>query len=154
MVERPSEKPGAILTRVPVQTLLRCPCSPRIQSPCAAPVYSPRVQPRVQPPCAAPVYSPRVQPPCVAPVYTPRVQPPCAAPVCSPRVQPPCAVTSINICVHVNNPQIPNTHSHISLSGHTETPHTLIRMGSAALAAAVPYRGYATRISRNGQSGT
>ena len=37
-----------------------------------------------------------------------------------------------------------------ALFGHTEIPHTLIEMGSAALAAAVPYSGEATRISRKG----
>ena len=48
-------------------------------------------------------------------------------------VQPKCAATCINICTHVN---IPNTGSHISLSGHRKILHTQIGMGSAALAAA------------------
>ena len=36
-------------------------------------------------------------------------------------------------------------------SGHSKILHTLIGKGSAALAAAVPYPGKATRISREGQ---
>ena len=45
--------------------------------------------------------------------------------------------------------QIPNTGSHsLPLFGHTKILQTLIGMGSAALAAALPYLGKATRISR------
>ena len=39
----------------------------------------------------------------------------------------------------------------IPLSGHRKMQHTLVGMGSAALAAAVPCPGKATRISRKGQ---
>ena len=49
--------------------------------------------------------------------------------------------------------KIPNTGSHIPLFKQTEILHTLIRMGSAALAAAapaVPYPGKETRISCKG----
>ena len=49
-------------------------------------------------------------------------------------VQFPCAIAHINNCV----------------VGHTKILHTLIGMGSATLAAAVPYRGKATRIFRRG----
>ena len=42
----------------------------------------------------------------------------------------------------------------IALFGHTKILHTLIGMGSAALAAAVPYPGKATRISRKEQRST
>ena len=42
--------------------------------------------------------------------------------------------------------KIPNTGSHIPLFGHTKILHVLLGMGSAALAAAVPYPGKATRI--------
>ena len=49
--------------------------------------------------------------------------------------------------------QIRNTGSHIPLFKQTEILHTLIRMGSAALAAAVPavsYPGKETRVSCKG----
>ena len=42
----------------------------------------------------------------------------------------------------------------IPLFGHTKILQTLIGMGSAALAAAVPYPGKATRIARRGQEST
>ena len=47
--------------------------------------------------------------------------------------------------------KIPNTGSHIPLFGHTKTLHTPIGVGSAALAAAVPYPGKATLISSKEQ---
>ena len=47
--------------------------------------------------------------------------------------------------------KIPNTGSHIPLFGHTKTLHTLVGMGSPALAAAVLYPGKATRTSHSGQ---
>ena len=54
VVERPTEKPGAILTRVrvpgaardfslSVQTLLRCPYSPRVQSHTSTSVRTPKI---------------------------------------------------------------------------------------------------------------
>ena len=52
--------------------------------------------------------------------------------------------TSIPSCVHVKNPQ---TLAAMPLFGHNEILQTLIRMGSAALVAAVPYPGKATQIS-------
>ena len=42
----------------------------------------------------------------------------------------------------------------MSLSGHTKIQHTLIGMGSAALAATVPYPGKADRFSRKEQRST
>ena len=57
----------------------------------------------------------------------------------------------INICAHVNNPK---SLAAIPLIGHTKTLHTLIGMGSAALAASVPYPGKQVRrhfFSRKGQ---
>ena len=62
----------------------------------------------------------------------------------SPRVQS-YASTSVRTL------QIPNTLAAIPLSGHRKILHTLIGMGSAALAAAVPYPGKVNRISRKGQ---
>ena len=56
-------------------------------------------------------------------------------------VQPPCAVVCINICAHVKKSQ---TLTAIPLLGHRKILHTLIGMGSAALAAAVPNSGKAT----------
>ena len=54
-------------------------------------------------------------------------------------VQPPCAMVCINISVHVkNNNKKQKTLAAIPLFGHTKIQHTLIGMGSAALAAAVP----------------
>ena len=50
--------------------------------------------------------------------------------------------------------KIPNTGSHIPLLVYTNILHTLTGMGSAALAAVVPYPGKAIRISRKGQSST
>ena len=47
--------------------------------------------------------------------------------------------------------EIPNTVSQTIVWTHEPTTHTLIGMGSAALAAAVPQTGKATRISRKGQ---
>ena len=62
----------------------------------------------------------------------------------------PCAVACINIRVHVTNPR--HCQSYCCLD--TGTLHTLVGMGSAALAAIVLYPGKATRISRKGQGST
>ena len=43
------------------------------------------------------------------------------------------------------------TRAAIALFGHTNVVHTVTRIGSAALAAAEPYPGKGTRISRKGQ---
>ena len=56
--------------------------------------------------------------------------------------QPPCAIARINSRAQVK--KIPNSGSHIPLFGHTKILHIAIGMGSAALAAAVPYPGKAT----------
>ena len=50
--------------------------------------------------------------------------------------------------------KIPNTGSHIPLLVYTKILHTLIGVGSAGLAAAVPYPCKAIRISRKGKSST
>ena len=61
-------------------------------------------------------------------------------------VQSPCdAVTPINICTHVK--KAPNLAT-IPLFQHAKILNTLVGMGSAAPAAAVPYPDKATRISR------
>ena len=65
-------------------------------------------------------------------------------------VQPACVVACINICVHVKNLK----HGQPYHCLDTQIMHTLIGMGSAALAAAVPYPGKATRISCKGQRST
>ena len=49
-----------------------------------------------------------------------------------------CAITHINIHMHV---KIPNAGSHIPLFRHAEILHTLVEVGSAALAAAAPLPG-------------
>ena len=47
-------------------------------------------------------------------------------------VQPQCALIQLNICTHyLNTPKM--------ASIHTQTLHTLVRMGRTTLAAAVPY---------------
>ena len=56
-------------------------------------------------------------------------------------VQPPCTIACIKFCVHV---KIPRHWQHILLFGHSKILQTHIGMGSAALAAAVPYPGRAT----------
>ena len=65
-------------------------------------------------------------------------------------VQPPCAVACIKICVQVKNPK----HRQPCCCRHTKILHTLIGMGSAALAAALPYPGTATRITHKGRRST
>ena len=55
-------------------------------------------------------------------------------------LQPPCAIACTNVCAHVKNPKHWEPY-------HTKILHTLIGMGSAALATAVPNPGKATRIS-------
>ena len=47
--------------------------------------------------------------------------------------------------------KIPNTGSHIPVFGYAKILHTLVGMGSAALAAAVLYPAKVTRIFRKGQ---
>ena len=66
---------------------------------------------------------------------------------------PPCSVACINICVHIKNPQQQRWQTY-HLFGHTKILHTLIGMGSSALAAAVSYPGKATWISCMGQRNT
>ena len=65
--------------------------------------------------------------------------------VCTARV---CAVAFINISVHVNN--INHWLAATALFGYTNILHSLMGMGSAALAAAVLYPGKATRIFMQG----
>ena len=60
-------------------------------------------------------------------------------------VQPPCAIACIK---SVGTLKIPKTGTHFPLFGYTKTLHTLIAMGSAALAAALLYPRKVTRISR------
>ena len=66
-------------------------------------------------------------------------------------VQPPCAVACIKICVQVKNPKHRQPYH---CCRHTKILHTLIGMGSAALAAALPYPGTATRITHKGRRST
>ena len=66
-------------------------------------------------------------------------------------VQPPCAIACINICAHVKNPKHWQPYQR---SGRTNILHTPTGMGSAALAAAVPYPGKPTRAPRKGQRST
>ena len=63
-------------------------------------------------------------------------------------VQPPCAIVCSSICAHV---KIPNTAAKPLFGHYTEIVHTPLGVGSAAPAAAVPYTGKETRISRKGQ---
>ena len=105
LVERPTEKPGAVPTRV-------------------------RVPGEVKD-------------------FSPRVSFQCRLLRCP--YSPPCAIACINICTLVKN----STHwQPYHCFGHTKILHTLAEIGSAVRAAAVPYLGKATRISRNGQSST
>ena len=62
-------------------------------------------------------------------------------------VQPVCVIACISICEHVMNPK---TRAAGPLFGHMKILHTMIGVGSAALAAVVPYSGKATNISCNG----
>ena len=66
-------------------------------------------------------------------------------------VQPPCAIACINICAHVKKKEKKKALAAIPLFGHPKMLHTLTGIGSAALAAAVPYPGKATRNSYEGQ---
>ena len=69
-------------------------------------------------------------------------------------VQPLCnsLKVCINFCAALYKPQtLGYIQMAIPLFGHTKILQTLIGMGSAALAAAVPYPGEATRISSKGQ---
>ena len=66
-------------------------------------------------------------------------------------VQPPCAIACINICADVKNPKHWQPYHCLDIR---KIVHTLIGMGSAALAAAVPYPGRATIIYRKGQRST
>ena len=52
--------------------------------------------------------------------------------------------THVRMLTHLHT-QIPNTGSHTIVRTHTKIQHTLIGMGSAALAAAVLYLGKATQ---------
>ena len=60
--------------------------------------------------------------------------------------------TAPTVCNHIHQRlcalEKSQTLAAIPLSGHTKMLHTLVAMGSAALTAAVPYTGKATRISR------
>ena len=103
LVQRLTERPGAILTRARV--------------PCAARDFSPRAD-----------FQCRLS-------YGVRT-----APVCNQ------SHASTSVCTLT----IPNSGSHTTV-WIRENTHTLIGMGSAALAAVVPYPGKATRISREGQ---
>ena len=68
-------------------------------------------------------------------------------------IQPTCATVCINICTHIKNPK-PWQPYQLPLFGHRKILHTLIGMGSAALAAAVPYMGQVTQSSHKGQWST
>ena len=63
-------------------------------------------------------------------------------------VQPVCEIACISICVHIKNPKHWQPHHCLDTQ---KILHTLIGMGSAAFAAAVPYPGKVTRISHEGQ---
>ena len=60
------------------------------------------------------------------------------------RTDPVCNRTHQHVCARYKSPTLAAT----PLCGHTAIPHTLTEMGSAALAAAVPQWGEATRISQ------
>ena len=64
----------------------------------------------------------------------------CAAPICN-------HLQSFAICARIKD----NNGSHTTVWTYMKTLHTLIEMGSAALAAAVPYTGKAIQISCMGQ---
>ena len=64
-----------------------------------------------------------------------------------PPFSPLCAIACINFGALVKSQTLAAT----PLFGHTKILHTLTGMVSAALAAAAPYPGMATRISRKGQ---
>ena len=68
-------------------------------------------------------------------------------------IQPPCVITHINICVKISALKIQNTGSHTIIWTHENTAytHTLIGIGSAALAAAVPSPGKATQSFPQGR---
>ena len=68
-------------------------------------------------------------------------------------VQPPCEIACINICVHVKNPKHWQPHHCLE---YRKIIHTLIRIGSAALASTEPYpgNGKTTRISGKGPGST
>ena len=72
---------------------------------------------------------------------------------------PPCAVACTNICAHVKN--LKHWQSYHCLdtrmwegTSRSKILHTLVGMGSAALATAVPYPGMATSVSCKGQRST
>ena len=110
LVQRPTEKPGAILTSVRV--------------PSAARIFFSQSQCSVQ---TLLLFS-----------YSP----------CVTVLKYAC----INFCAALYKPQtLGYIQMAIPLFGHTKILQTLIGMGSAALAAAVPYPGEATRISSKGQ---
>ena len=58
---------------------------------------------------------------------------------------PLCALTCINICAHIESPKRWQLHLCLHF-GHANILHTLIGMGSAALAATAPYPGKAIQI--------
>ena len=91
----------------------------------------------------------RVRVPGAAREFSPRVSFRCRLSY-GVRAAPLCAIACINICVHVKNLK----HGQPYHCLDTQIMHTLIGMGSAALAAAVPYPGKATRISCKGQRST
>ena len=63
----------------------------------------------------------------------------------------PCVQSHASTTVRVKKSQ---TLEAIPLFGHTKILHTLVGMGSAALAAAAPYPGKTSRILREGQTST
>ncbi len=67
-------------------------------------------------------------------------------------VQLQCAIACISSCAHFKHPKHWQPYNCLDTQKYcTDILHTLIGMGSAALAATVPYPGKMTRISRKGQ---
>ena len=154
-------------TRQPVRPFL---CQRRCKWDCALSQWSAisPLPPKTTPPCTFPRWTWRGMTPLTSMMETTLWQRTKWSPwlgweVCAQfDVKPPCAIACINICVHVKNPthcqpyhclntQKYHTLPAIPLFEHTNIPHRLIGMGSVALAAAVPYPGKATRISRQWQ---
>ena len=69
-------------------------------------------------------------------------------------VQLPCAIACSNICARVKKEKKNQTLAAVPLFIQMKLLHTLIGMGSAALAAAVSDLGKATHISLKGQRNT
>ena len=77
--------------------------------------------------------------------FSPRVNFRCRLSCCSHTAQ--CDIACINICLHV---KITDTGSHTIVWTHEKILHTLAGVGSAALAAALPFQGMGAHIFCNG----